>query len=194
MKIGFYNFAVEPSNNATVESNRGSLAYYIDNGAYRSGTTSLTYLEENLKLVYTGILFKTFSPFIEVYNEKLEWLKTGGFLEYWKFYEYLPTKLEDIGPQVLTLDHLRVAFLLCTAPLSLCCAAFIAEMIWSRIASSYKKCCQKPIKKKKTKVCVKVLQISRPKESLIEIKIDTSESQLDKQSSLNTTQKIFGDI
>ena len=137
-----FNIAAEPSNNAIVESNRGSLAYYIDNAAYRSGTTSLTYMEENSKLVYTGIVFNDSSPFIEVYNEKLGWLKTGGLLDYWKLYEYLPPKLEEIGPQILTLDHLRVAFLLCFAPLSLCFAAFIAEFIWWRIATSHKQCSQ----------------------------------------------------
>ena len=188
-----FNIAVEPSNNAIVASNRGTLAKYIDNRAYRSGTTSLTYLDEDHKLVYTGILFKTFSPFIEVYNEKLEWLKTGGLLDYWKLYEYLPPKLDEIGPQVLTLDHLIVAFLICLAPLSLCCAALIAELIWSRIASSYKKISQKPIVKK-TKVSTNVSQILRPKESLIEIKVETCDSQQGGQSSLNTTQKNFDDI
>ena len=183
-----FNIAAEPSNSAMVGSNRGTLAYLIDNRAYRSGTTSLTYLEENIKLLYTGILFNVSSPFIEKYNEKLEWLKTGGFLEYWKLYEYLPPKLEEIGPQILTLDHLGVAFLLCLTPLSLCFAAFIAELIWSRIASSSKKCSQKPIERNKTTVCAKVSQILKPEEFFNEIKVDTCRSQQGKQSSLYAAQ------
>ena len=179
-----FNIAAEPSNNSTVESNRGSLAYYINNRAYRSGTTSLTYLEENMKLVYIGIFFNVSSPLTEVYNEKLEWLKTGGFLDDWKLYEYLPLKLEEIGPQILTMDHLEVAFLLCLAPLSLCFAAFIAELIWSRMASFYKKCSQKTIVKKK--IYPKASHISRPEESLIEMKVEICQTQQGGQSSINT--------
>ena len=189
-----FNIAAEPSNNSTVGSNRGTLAYYIDNRAYRSGTTSLTYLEENIKLYYTGILFNVSSPLIEVYNEKLEWLKTGGLLDYWKLYEYLPPKLEEIGPQVLTLDHLLVAFLLCLAPFSLCFAAFIAELIWSRIATSYMKYSQKPIMSRKTKMNAKVSQILKPEEFLIKIKVETCQTQQGGRSSINTTQENFDDI
>ena len=102
--------ASDPSNNAVVEGNQGVLIWAIEERTYRSGTSSLAYLEQDFKLFYTGIIFKAHSPFIEVYNDILGWMKAGDLIETWRKYEYLPSKPEGIGPQVLKLEYLRLAF------------------------------------------------------------------------------------
>lgn len=41
--------------------------------------------------------------------------------------------IEDIGPQVLTMDHLAVAFIACTVPLILAVLVFVSEIFLPRL-------------------------------------------------------------
>ena len=101
---------------------------------YRSGTSSLILLDEDYKTVPSGIIFKNFSPYLEIYNEMLGWLESNGLTKHWaqEFYGYTLKKVEDIGPQVLTMDHLKIGFVACIIPLVLSAFIFVAEHVWSR--------------------------------------------------------------
>ena len=130
----YFNVVVEPSNRATVLTHRQTINE-IEIVDYRSGKTSLVLINEDYKMIYSAIMFKAFNPFIETCMEILGWMEAFGFMELWRReWIYLPSiNSEDVGPQVLTMDHLRVGFLACCIPLILSVAAFIAELVWSRL-------------------------------------------------------------
>ena len=51
----------------------------IETGEHRSGKTSFVFLEVDYKMIYSGIIFKDFSPFLETFNEMI-----GRFTVSWK--------------------------------------------------------------------------------------------------------------
>ena len=142
MEIVYYNRGnylkylenvAEPSNKAAMSAD-STLIEEIQHKMYRSGTTSLQVLNEPYKMVYSGLRFKRCSPFLEVFNEMVAKMEPNGLMEYWRrFQSYSTTKIEDIGPQVLTMDHLRLGFLACCIPMTLAVIAFIGEFAWSRL-------------------------------------------------------------
>ena len=183
VNFAFYNeeefmeslsIAPDLSNNAVVEGNRGVLIWAIEERFYRSGTTSLAYMEQDFELFYSKIIFKAHSPFIEVYNDILGWMKAGGLTETWRKYEYLPSKTEETGPQVLTMDHLRLAFNICLFPLIPCSLVFFAELVKPRIVNKYKKNFKGWNKKKTNFVENKDLELLQ--EVFIELDDDTSQN------------------
>lgn len=117
-------------------SNKGvsqTLEFYykmIEGSKYRSGVSSLFALNEILISIPTGIGFKQFSPFFEVFNEKIGQLIATGIMNKWDNKSY-PKKIDDIGPQVLTVDHLRLGFMACLIPLGLATIFFFMEIFVS---------------------------------------------------------------
>ena len=129
----------EPSNQA-VTSGDSAVIEYIQHEKYRRGTTSLRYLDEPYKMMYSGIIFKNWSPFVKVFNDMLAKMETNGLMAHWRrFNVYSKTIIEDIGPQVLTMDHLKIGFLACCISMVLAVIAFIGELAWSRLVT----CCRK---------------------------------------------------
>ena len=128
----YFEIVAEPSNRATTEHAAGFIDYL--ESLYKSGASSLTVLEDDYKLIFKGIVFLNYSPFLETYNEMLGWMEDFGFMAYWRdiFMKYNPLIIDDIGPQVLTMDHLTIGFLACCVPLIFCIAAFIGELICAR--------------------------------------------------------------
>ena len=91
-------------------------------------------------MVYTGVIFKALSPYVKVFNEMLAKMEPNGLMEYWRqIHLYSITKIEEIGPQVLTIDHLKIGFLACCIPMVLAVIAFISEFAWSRLFIAYRK-------------------------------------------------------
>ena len=107
---------------------------FIQDKVYHTGKTSLVILEEDYKMMYDGYVFKNFSPYFETFNEMLGWMESFGFMAFWRrnFIYSLHSRSEEIGPQVLTMDHLRVGFFVCLVPLGFSVFAFIIELIVSR--------------------------------------------------------------
>ena len=137
----FFNAIAEPSNRVTLITYKWIIKA-IEHEKYRSGTTSVVVLEEDYKLLYAGMMFRAFCPYLEIYNQILGMMESNGQMEYWRqnfYYPPSPPKPEDIGPQVLTMDHLRIGFLACCIPAVLSIFAFIGELVWSRIVISVKK-------------------------------------------------------
>ena len=67
-------------------------------------------------------------------------MEPNGLMEHWRrLQSYSITKLEEVGPQVLTMDHLRIGFLACCIPLALAVIAFIGECAWSKYVAVCKK-------------------------------------------------------
>ena len=95
-------------------------------------------------------MFKNFSPFFETYNEIKGWLESNGMME--KFRQNNITSRrepEELGPQVLTMDHLRLGFLACLIVAAVSVAAFIGELIWSRLVIAFKANIQNVFEKKR---------------------------------------------
>ena len=145
----FFESIIEPSNRATTPTYRWTIKAL--NSDYRSGETSLTLLEEDYVMIYFGMVFKPFSPFFEIFNEVLGRMEANGLMQLYResFYFFAQKrKLEDIGPQILTMDHLRVGFLACCVPLILSVIAFIGEKVWSRFVIAVEKYLQRVCRKK----------------------------------------------
>jgi hypothetical protein len=95
---------------------------------YRSGVSSVFLAEDNIAPVHIGY-------FINVAHKDIITLKASQFVEsgiisYWMkktIYGEPPTKQEEIGPQVLTLQHLSAGFVVIFALLALSIIAFAAE-------------------------------------------------------------------
>ena len=161
----------EPSNHAAQECFAIKIDH-INQYEYRSGTTSLITLAENYVTNHHGILFKPFDPFFEVYNEYKGWLESNGIMEKWRRDNLVrKTKPEEIGPQVLTMDHLGIGFSACLIPAIISIAAFILENLWSRVVTALKKYFHK-ILITHTKIMLKIILI----EAFSEFDLDLCET------------------
>lgn len=111
---------------------------------YRGGLPSLSMLEESIQTECGGINFMPFSPFFESFNENIGEMNSNGLTDYWVTTEFDRKKgrkfyNDEIGAQVLTLDHLEICFLICLIPMVLATIAFIVECSIPRIRAANKK-------------------------------------------------------
>lgn len=124
-----FNEIVEPSNRAMVIVPEFLLSNL--NMRLRSGFIDFTTLEETLSTIPMGLRFPERSPYYETFNNKIGRMVSNGVVRRWMRYMRNPKGIkrtkEEIGPQILTLDHLGVGFLACTIPLALGIIAFIFE-------------------------------------------------------------------
>ena len=136
----FFNVISEPANKATLVTMKWSIKK-IQAKDYRSGETSLALLEEDYMTVPMGMRFTKFSPLFEIYNKMLGLMESNGLMEYWRqtFKPSSLLKVENIGPEVLTMDHLKVGFLTCLIPLILSIIAFVGEKITSKLVPTFRK-------------------------------------------------------
>lgn len=129
----------EPSNKkvfaATVEFVKQFEKYH-----YRNGKSSVE-ISEEIKIESQMITFPTrsFSPFYEVFKEKIQGFVEAGI----RFDMYARKKLmttqridsydEEIPALVLSMEDLGVGFEVCLIPLALSVALFAFEVIYSKI-------------------------------------------------------------
>lgn len=125
------NIVAEPANKATVLI-FPSLITKLHNVAYRSGFSSISTLEEKNTQVYGCAPFNLFSPYFEAFNEKIHQLLSNGVSDFHFKAEIQPSLVkrakEEIGPQVLTLEHLGIGFQISLIPLILGGIVFVAEL------------------------------------------------------------------
>ena len=142
----FLDVISEPSNRACKMAFSHTIQQ-INTDVYRSGETSLVLLDEVYVTFPVVLLFKDYSPYLETYNEMLGWMESNGLIGLWRQYKmgYSVRKSEDIGPQVLTLDHLKIGFLACLISINFCIAAFIGEVLLPKVANAIRKYVDKAI-------------------------------------------------
>ena len=75
----FLNAIAEPSNRVTQMTLKDTIDE-LQVLAYRRGASSVMMLEDDWITLYSGIIFKAFSPFFEIYNEMLGWMESNGIL------------------------------------------------------------------------------------------------------------------
>lgn len=124
-----YEIAVEPDNKAVSQTTDGFYKTRLKK-KYRSGATSLHVLKETAEHVSGGCGFKKFSPFFETFNDMIGHFIAAG---YSKILDELlspaQAKINDIGPQVLTMEHLGLGFIACLIQLSIAIPVFFMELV-----------------------------------------------------------------
>lgn len=109
----------------------------VHNQWYRDGFSSLILLDEVVYTIPISVTFPYFSPIFEISNEKLHQLIASGLTSYW--YDKiinpkgLKIKPEDVGPQVLTMEHVTIGFIVCMWPLALSILVFIFEVLFFKL-------------------------------------------------------------
>lgn len=110
----------------------------INNRSYRHGFTSLRMMNESIRIIQMGLAFNEYSPFYETFNKKIDEMISNGlatrWISAWINLENFISSSDPIGPQILTLDDLGIAFQVCCIPLVLSVIAFVGELIffWSK--------------------------------------------------------------
>jgi hypothetical protein len=115
---------------------------------FRSGVTSLYVADENIAPLYWGYIMKT--PLKEIITLKASQLHESGILSRIMnsaFMEDFESKPEEIGPQVLTLQHLEAGFVVIACLLASSVAVFAVEVapkLWRKMLDWLEKavfCC-----------------------------------------------------
>lgn len=110
----------------------------LNSQSYILGLSSL-HLIESLSFGFNtlGLAIRAYSPLYENFNIELEQMHSNGlapkFLNDFIYPKGRIQKTDEIGPQILTMDDLNVAFLFCCVPLILSAIAFVGELFvfWS---------------------------------------------------------------
>lgn len=125
------DIVAEPANKAATFGVSNFLMM-MGNHRYRSGITSVEMLDENVNNIYVGLAYKPFCPYYNVLNDKTLKLVEAGLINLWQRRQKPQRndmKIEDVGPQVLTMEHLEFGFLICLISLAFGFAAFVVELL-----------------------------------------------------------------
>lgn len=108
---------------------------------YQSGVSSLFLLQEDVKVNHGCLIFKPFSPFVETMDKKVMQLFESGLTSYWWNSFINPRGLkpmgDEIGPEVLTLEHLEIGFEACFVPLVVSIVVFVFEIMINWIQNKF---------------------------------------------------------
>lgn len=137
-----YNMVVEPEAKTTVIGSV-KILWIINNIRLRTGQSSILLLKETFRNLFIGLTFKDFSPFYEMLDVKIGEMNAAGLIGLWWTREFQNNDrkrtVEDIGPQVLTMDHLEIGFMICLVPLTFSVIAFFAELLIKYLKILFKK-------------------------------------------------------
>lgn len=126
-----FDLVAEPDNKA-FKVNFAEFVQYLHNTKYRSGVSSLITLDDTLMTAQYSLVYTYNCPYAEMLDRKTTQFLEGGFSTHWYKEIFNPTdmkrELEDIGPQVLTMDHLEIGFIVWLVPVLLCILVFIIEI------------------------------------------------------------------
>jgi hypothetical protein len=101
---------------------------------YFRGLSSLRMMEQKTGVLPMSFVMKRGHFLIKAYNENIHRLRDAGITE---FLINLPKrkneKINDFGPQILSMEELEICFLVCLSPLMLALIAFIIEVLWNHL-------------------------------------------------------------
>jgi hypothetical protein len=137
----------EPENRlAIVASSKLMKMYHLN--TYKTGMSSIVVSDEDVAPLTWG--FSMNAPMKDIISLKASQLNEAGILSHDLnnlFFKYPHSKPEDIGPQVLTLKHLRAGFVVILCLLALSIAVFAVEIVpklWRKLVAWLEKaifCC-----------------------------------------------------
>lgn len=128
------DFVVEPANKMTMMGFSALIEMIHNNHIdyYRSGFSSVLMLEETFDTIFKVLYLRGFDPFYESFNKLMSDLAAGGFLTYWESLIINPRglkmRVDEIGPQVLTTEHLMFGFQIYLGALAISSIAFCIEI------------------------------------------------------------------
>lgn len=134
----FLNLAAEPQNRATIATARKAI-FLMEAKLFRSGRSSLRALDEPIRNFHICLMIGIYSPFYEILNEIVFNLMSGGILDYHQKNFNNPKgkkaelSIDEIGPQVLTMDHLEIGFLIHVALLLAAFIVFLSEIVFAHM-------------------------------------------------------------
>jgi hypothetical protein len=121
---------VEPENKATIFGLEIQLSQ-VNNYKLKSGVSSLILLQEKVHSFYLGLVFDRGNPFFDIIDELILYLMSGGLIQFWRKTRLMHRGMfkiqEKVPPQVLTMGHLEIGFLICLIPMGLSLIAFLIE-------------------------------------------------------------------
>jgi hypothetical protein len=101
---------------------------YAHNRNYKNGVSSVFLANDGIAPVHIGFLINV--AYKDIITLKASQFVESGIISYWMkktIYGEPPTKRDEIGAQVLTLQHLSAGFVVIFALLALSIIAFAAE-------------------------------------------------------------------
>lgn len=105
----------------------------IENVFYFRGKSSLSFLDDEVATSFLGLVFPLYSPFYETFNQKIGEMMDHGFIDHLAKTKNSKAKREtsnyDLGPEVLSLNHLRIGFSLFCILLLISTLVFLIELI-----------------------------------------------------------------
>lgn len=114
----------------------GFVGQDVHNNNYRSGVSSILFLEESFASFGYGIAFERFCPFFETFNRDIDRMISAGVMDYIqkKTNLYVTKNFQyEIGPQILTMEHLGIGFLFCLIPLLISVIVFGMEVFVKKV-------------------------------------------------------------
>lgn len=102
---------------------------------YRTGKHSLHIVGQSIYTMHMSLAFRRFHPFYEEFSKIILQIHASGIMVYTtrmeidRGGELDKEDAENIGPQVLTMDHLDIAFIVCTLPMIFAFLAFFFEIL-----------------------------------------------------------------
>lgn len=129
-----FDISAEPANKFTTPGGESFLSSIHNDyvNFYRGGVSSLLILKEPIRNALMALAFKPFNLFYDAINRMMGELANGGFINYWldsmNNIRGLTLKVDNIGPQVLTMEHLMIGFQICLATATSGMIVFGAEV------------------------------------------------------------------
>lgn len=98
---------------------------------FRSGITSLNYIDKDFRPLVAGLSYKPHHILANKFSEKTSRLFEAGFNKFWFKQIREKVETEEIGPEVLTLDHIGIGFVSCIVILTIAAAVFVLEIFYA---------------------------------------------------------------
>lgn len=134
-------FVVEPELKRTMMTSESTIP--IINNIYRRGVSSLSHLPERISAVSHGYSFPLFSPFFDTFNVIIIRMFDVGLSIYWNQRLFYPKdamiKVDELGPEVLTMEHLDIAFKIIMVAMAISCLSFLAEIVFFQLQMKFRK-------------------------------------------------------
>lgn len=101
------------------------------NREFRSGKISAFILDISVEYLMIGLYFKTNHALTETMSEKIMRCLEAGLLP--SFYDPKKSFEDNLGPLILTLDHIGIGFICCVFPIVLASVVFLIEIVNKKI-------------------------------------------------------------
>lgn len=140
------DIVAEPANKATTMASSIQLERF-ENQVYRSGSSSISLLDEVYIIQSCGFAFPPFSPFFETFNAKIDQMISNGIIDHERKMQNDPklATIEESEAQVITLEDLGLGFEICLISMAISLTAFIIELLIDFITSRIYRMCKKKI-------------------------------------------------